>query len=67
MKATLLPSSRIAERRDAVITRRQKVKVVSSERGKKLQASLAWQQFRRNADEVGTCMYGCGHVTYILV
>ena len=45
------PSS-IATRRDEVIERRQKVKGLSYERARTLQASLAWQQFRRDADEV---------------
>ena len=35
-----------------MVTRRQKVKELSSERAAKLQASLAWQQFNRDADEV---------------
>ena len=35
------------------MSRRQKVKELSSERAAKLQASLAWQQFNRDADEVG--------------
>ena len=43
---------RIGDRRDAVVSRRQKVKELSSERAAKLQASLAWQQFNRDADEV---------------
>ena len=42
----------IGDRRDAVVSRRQKVKELSSERAAKLQASLAWQQFNRDADEV---------------
>ena len=42
----------IGDRRDAVVSRRQKVKELSSERASKLQASLAWQQFNRDADEV---------------
>ena len=43
---------RIAERRDAVVSRRQRVKVLSSERAAKLQASQEWQRFHRDADEV---------------
>ena len=43
---------RIAERRDAVIARRQKLKTVSAARAKKLQDSLAWQNFKRDANEV---------------
>ena len=43
---------RIANRRDAVVSRRQKVKALSADRAAKLLASLAWQQFNRNADEV---------------
>ena len=43
---------RIASRRDEVIERRQKVKGLAFERARTLQASLAWQQFRRDADEV---------------
>ena len=44
--------NRIAERRDAVVNRRQKAKAVSSERAKKLQDSFTWQQFCNDADEV---------------
>lgn len=44
----------IGDRRDAVVSRRQKVKELSAERAAKLQASLAWQQFDRDADEVGS-------------
>ena len=47
----------IGDRRDAVVSRRQKVKELSSERAAKLQASLAWQQFNRDADEVSG--YAC--------
>lgn len=43
---------RIDERREAVVAKRQKVKTLSSERARKLQASLAWQQFSRDSDEV---------------
>ena len=43
---------RIAERRDAVIARRQKLKAVSAARAKKLQDSLAWQNFKRDGNEV---------------
>ena len=46
-------SCSIGDRRDAVVSRRQKVKALSAERAAKLQASLAWQQFNRDADEVG--------------
>ena len=35
-----------------MITRRQKLKAVSSARAKKLQESLAWQNFRRDCNEV---------------
>ena len=43
---------RIAERRDAVVGRRQKLKTASAARAKKLHDSLAWQNFRRDANEV---------------
>ena len=43
---------RIAERRDAVISRRKKVMAASIDRAKQLQDSLTWQQFCRDADEV---------------
>ena len=48
----LITSCRIAERRDAVIARRQNLKTVSTARAKKLQDSLAWQNFRRDGNEV---------------
>ena len=34
------------------MSKRQKVKSLSNERARKLQASLAWQQFSRDSDEV---------------
>ena len=43
---------RIDSRREAVVSKRQKVKSLSNERSRKLQASLAWQQFSRDSDEV---------------
>ena len=43
---------RIAERREAVQSRRQKVKQLSAERKAKLLDSLAWQKFCRDVDEV---------------
>ena len=42
----------IDDRREAVVSKRQKVKSLSNERARKLQASLAWQQFSRDSDEV---------------
>ena len=44
--------SSIASSRDAVVLRRRKVKQLSAERKAQIQASLAWQQFCRDADEV---------------
>ena len=38
--------------REGVVNKRQKVKKASGERSRKLQASLAWQQFSRDSDEV---------------
>ena len=43
---------RIATKRDAVVSRRQKVKQISSARKARLMDSVAWQQFCRDADEV---------------
>lgn len=48
---------KIAERRDAVVNRRQKAKAVSSERAKKLQDSFTWQQFCNDADEVSSWIH----------
>ena len=48
---------RIAERRDAAINKRQKVKATSAERTKQLQDSLVWHQFCRDADEVISSVY----------
>lgn len=45
---------RIAERRDAVTDRRQKVKAFALDRSKKLEASLGWQKFCSDADEVSS-------------
>lgn len=42
----------ISQRRDTVVQRRQKVKSLEQQRTSELQASLAWQQFSRDADEV---------------
>ena len=42
-----------------MVSRRQKVKELSSERAAKLQASLAWQQFNRDADEVSQDLCAC--------
>ena len=42
----------IANRRNSVVARRQKVKQMSAERKAHIKASLAWQQFCRDADEV---------------
>ena len=42
----------IDDRREAVVFKRQNVKSLSNERARKLQASLAWQQFSRDSDEV---------------
>ena len=42
----------ISQRRDAVVQRRHKVKGLEQQRTNQLQASLAWQQFNRDADEV---------------
>lgn len=54
MNDVLLPSMfRIAECREAVLSRRRKVKKLSAERASMLQASLEWQRFCRDADEVG--------------
>ena len=49
---TSVAYSRIASSRDAVVSRRQKVKQMSAERKAQIQASVAWQQFCRDADEV---------------
>ena len=43
---------RIAARRDAIISRRQRVKQLSADRKVKLMDSLVWQRFSRDADEV---------------
>ena len=48
----VLISCRVAERRDAVNSRRQRVKQLSAERRAKLLDSLAWQKFSRDVDEV---------------
>lgn len=42
----------VSQRRDAVVQRRQRVKSLEQQRTSELQASLAWQQFSRDADEV---------------
>ncbi len=44
--------SSISQRREAVVQRRQRVKSLEHQRTNELQASLAWQQFSRDADEV---------------
>jgi len=44
--------SSIGSSKDAVVLRRQKVKQLSAGRKAQIQASLAWQQFCRDADEV---------------
>ena len=48
----MLIPCRVAERRDAVNSRRQRVKQLSAERRAKLLDSLAWQKFSRDVDEV---------------
>ncbi|XP_065894234.1 spectrin beta chain, non-erythrocytic 1-like isoform X3 [Dysidea avara] len=52
MQAGHYDSEGIASSRDAVVSRRQKVKQMSAERKAQIQASVAWQQFCRDADEV---------------
>ena len=47
-----IPCDRIAARRDAIISRRQRVKQMSADRKTKLLDSLVWQKFSRDADEV---------------
>ena len=46
------PFVSVSDRRDAVVQRRQRVKTLEQQRASQLQASLAWQQFSRDADEV---------------
>ena len=46
----------IANCRDDIVARRQKVKEMSAERKAHIKASLAWQQFTRDADEVSNIM-----------
>ena len=46
------PFDSVSGRRDAVVQRRQRVKTLEQQRASQLQASLAWQQFSRDADEV---------------
>ena len=48
-----------------MVSRRQKVKELSSERAAKLQASLAWQQFNRDADEVSQDLLLSVRVVYM--
>jgi len=50
-----------------VVNKRQKVKKVSGDRSRKLQASLAWQQFSRDSDEVRGGAEGCGFVCVAIV
>jgi spectrin beta len=45
-------ATKIAARRDAIISRRQRVKQMSADRKSKLLDSLVWQKFSRDADEV---------------
>ena len=43
--------------REAVVNKRLRVKQQSADRAKKLHASLNWQQFSRDSDEVSsTCI-----------
>ena len=62
---TTTESCRIAERREAVNSRRQRVKQLSAERKAKLLDSLAWQKFCRDVDEVRVSHDS--HVTCIII
>ena len=53
----------IANCRDNIVARRQKVKQMSAERKAHIKASLAWQQFSRDADEVSNIMLHIKHNT----
>ncbi len=53
----LFIANRIAERRDVLTNRRQKVKACSLDRSKQLQASLQWHKFCSDADEVIEMLY----------